>query len=170
MKRLLVPILIGISAASIAQVTPFNINVGYGWSNTFDLKTGGSGRLQGIELGASQSIVKLPVLGEARVGGSLLLAGTMGGGGVKGTGYRVYAWYKTPYAGPKGVYGLGGLSYSGANGSDFDSVSGIGFDFGLGIPLSSSLPGVPSPSLELMYHQGSHAQTRGFSVSVSVKF
>lgn len=160
------------AAFAAAQVSPFNINVNYAWSNSFNLNGGGTGRLSGIEVGVSQSVVKLPFLGEARVGATALFGNLFRGNGVDGSLYRIFAWYKTPMAGPSGVYGLGGFHYATASGrgGTFDTVSGFGVDFGIGIPLSAGVPGVPSPAIEVMYHQGSRAQLRGFSIGVNVRF
>lgn len=174
MKRILVPCALLIVAASQADVTPFTINVNYAWSNSFTRLNGTTGRLSGIELGVSQSVVKLPFLGEARLGVSALLGGVLQkGGDADGTVYRIFAWYKTPMAGPSGVYGLGGLHFASAQarGGAFDSVSGFGMDFGIGIPLKAApVPGGPGAAIELMYHQGAHAQTRGYSVGVNIRF
>ncbi len=174
MKRLLVPCLLLASGVVQADVTPFSISVNYAWSNSFTKLNGSTGRLEGIELGVSQSVVKLPFLGEARVGVSALLGGILRkGADTDGTIYRVFAWYKTPMAGPSGIYGLGGFSYANAQsrGGAFNNVSGFGVDFGVGFPLkTASVPGVPTPALEVMWHQGSHAQTRGFSVGINIKF
>lgn len=174
MKRLLVPGLLLAAGVAQADVTPFSISVNYAFSNSFRKLNGTSGRLEGIELGVSQSVVKLPFMGEARVGVSALLGGMLRrGSDTDGTVYRVFAWYKTPMAGPSGVYALGGFSYANAQsrGGAFNNVSGFGADFGIGIPLKTApVPGVPMPTLEVMWHQGSHAQTRGISVGINIKF
>lgn len=172
MKRTLVPVLLAAAAFSCADVTPFTINVNYAWSNSFDLNGGGSGRLQGLELAVSQSLLKLPMLGEARVGVSALFGNVLSRGGEDGTLYRIFAYYKTPMAGPSGVYGLGGLSYASATGrnGNFDTQSGLGLDFGFGFPIGTGVPGVPGAAIEVMYHQGAKAATRGFSVGLNVHF
>ncbi len=174
MKRIV--LLAGLTVAAVsahAQVTPFTINVSYGRTNTFDLNGGGSGYIAGAELSVAQSILKLPFIGEARVGASALFGNSIMKGPVDGTVYRLFAWYKTPMAGPNGMYGLGGFSYATAQsrGGAFDNASGIGFDFGIGIPLSMGGVGKISRSaLEFVYHQGSKAQTRGIMVGMSFQF
>ena len=174
MKRFLVPCALLVVSAAQADVTPFTINVNYAVSNSFTKLNGTSGRLAGIEVAVSQSVVKLPFLGEARLGVSALLGGVLQkGGDADGTIYRLFAWYKTPYAGPSGAYGLGGFHYASAQsrGGAFDNVSGFGMDLGIGIPLKSApVPGGPGIALEVMYHQGAHAQTRGYSIGLNFKF
>lgn len=174
MKRLLVPCALLAVCAAQADVTPFTINVNYAWSNSFTRLNGTSGRLSGVEVAVSQSVVKLPFLGEARVGASALLGGFLQkGGDADGNVYRIFAWYKTPMGEAAGVYGLGGFHWATAQprGGSFDTVSGFGMDIGFGFPLKTGpVPGAPGAALEFMYHQGAHAQTRGFSVGINIRF
>jgi len=174
MKRFVLLATLAVAAASAhAQITPFTINVSYGRTNSFDLKGGGSGFISGAELSVAQSILKLPFIGEARVGASALFGSSIFKGPVDGTVYRLFAWYKTPMAGPNGAYGLGGFSWATAQskGGAFDSVSGFGMDFGIGVPLSMGGVGkVSKTALEFVYHNGSRAQTRGFMIGMSLQF
>lgn len=178
MRNLLVLALLSGAAFSAAQASLPQFEVSYYQSDSITLNGGGSGRLQGINLGVSQSVVSLPLFGDARVGFTYLMNGGIGGGGsADGNIWRLYAAYTTPNAGPKGIYGLGGIFYANATSrnNSFNSVSGFGFHVGLGIPISTSggnmnVPGIPKIALEFKYFYGSKAALRGFSVGAIVRF
>lgn len=162
--------LAALGAAAQAQLTPFTLEAGYFHSSSFASKSGGSTHLSGLELGASQTVFQVPMAGEIRVGGSILFGGTLGGG-ARGTLWRARALYKTPSAGPEGLYGFGGFNFMSAQGDNsFSSQSGFGVEAGIGLPLKNPVPGVPSPSIELSYRLGPKNQMRGLSAGVSVRF
>lgn len=154
-----------------ASVTPFTIDVNYGRTNSFTDSSGNSTFLAGPQIGLSQSLVNLPLLGQVRFGASVLFGGGFGGG-TKGNVYGLHALYKSPTAGPSGPYILGGFNYSIANGNNgsFDNVSGFGLEFGVGIPFKTGVPGAPTPAIEAKFQQGPHPQLRMFSVGVSIQF
>ncbi|MEQ1822416.1 MAG: hypothetical protein ABL949_07895 [Fimbriimonadaceae bacterium] len=162
-------------SVSIAQTSKPQIEVGYTRSNTFDLRGGGRGSLEGLEVGLSQPVIKLPLIGEARLGVSMLFGGTMAKSSEKGNVFRFSAMYMTPNAGPSGFYGVGGFFYGSATGSSFDSVTGFGLVAGIGFPItkgvdSLGVPGVPKLALELKMFQGARAHLRGFSLGLSGRF
>jgi hypothetical protein len=153
-----------------AQLTPFEIQVGYGMSDSFRMNSGDRGRIEGLEVGVSQAFLKLPFVGELRIGISALLGGQLGGDD-DGNVYRLFARYKTPSAGPNGMYGVVGVNFSRAEArrDAFDDFDRAGVDLGVGLPLGSPLPLLPNAALELIHHQSSKAQLRGWTLSVVVR-
>lgn len=151
-----------------AQITPFEFGAAYSQSASIDLTAGGTGKLEGVEFSISQAILKLPFLGEARYGVSALFSN----GEADGSLYRLFARYKSPSAGPNGLYGIVGVNWSHADprSSSFSSKNGIGADVGGGLPMGSLFPGLPSASLEFLYHQSSEDALRGWSLGVTVRF
>lgn len=179
MRKLLVLALAVGSTYAAAQKSLPQFEVSYFQSDSIQLNGGGSGRLQGLNLGVSQSIVSLPLFGDARVGFTYLVDGILGGGRAEGNIWRLYAAYTSPMAGPSGLYGLGGIFYANATArnNSFDSQSGLGFHVGIGIPLMKgaaggigSLPGVPKMALEFKYFYGSKSALRGFSIGGILRF
>jgi hypothetical protein len=173
MKRTLVFATLACAAFSGAQVTPLTIHAGYHRTNTFTAANGNRTHLEGIELGVSQSYVRLPFLGEIRLGASVVFGGALRrGGDADGNIFAVQASYRTPSAGPNGLYGLTGFGYysAQARGRSFDNVSGLGVHFGVGLPLSSPVPGVPAPAIELQYRLGPKEQLRGLSLGLALRF
>jgi hypothetical protein len=178
MRNLLVLALLSGAAFSAAQASLPQFEVSYFQSDSINLNGGGSGRLQGINLGVSQSLISLPLFGDARVGFTYMLNGGIGGGGsADGNIWRLYAAYTSPMAGPNGIYGLGGIFYANATSrnNSFQSESGFGFHVGLGVPISTpgsgmGVPGVPKAALEFKYFYGSKSALRGFSIGAIVRF
>lgn len=171
MKRILVLAAVCLSLPAAAQITPFEIGVGWGQSGSFTKDTGGRGRLEGVELTLSQSLLKLPFVGEARLGVSALLSGQLGIGDDLGNVYRLFAQYHTPSFGPQGFYGIVGMHFAhaeGANGA-FDNVNASGIDLGLGIPLGAPAPLLPKTAIEVVNHQNSKSQLRGWSVTFLIR-
>lgn len=161
----------GVSAAH-AQITPFTVEASYFRGNNFTTNAGTTSHLEGLQLGVSQSLLRLPFVGEARIGVTAMFGNVLSSGGVDGNIYGIHAMYKTPGALTGGLYGLIGVGYWHATGrgGSFDAVGGLGLEAGIGIPFSTQVPGVPSPAIEVRYRQGSHAQTRGFMVGIAVQF
>lgn len=154
-----------------AQLTPFEVGIGYGQSGSFTRDSGGRGKLEGPVISISQSFLSLPMAGEARVGISALLGGQLGSGNdTDGNVYRVFGRYRTPSMG-KGVYGIVGAHYAFAKGrgGSFDEVSRIGGDIGLGMPLGPSTPVLPRASIEVLSHQSARSQLRGWSVNLALR-
>lgn len=159
------------AATSLAsgKLTPFTFELGFFRSQSIPAHAGGDTHLSGLEFGVSQSFLSLPVVGELRVGGSVVLGRTFGGG-ANGQLYRLRGLYKTPSVGPNGAYGLVGLNFQSVQSSAFSNESGVGMEFGVGIPLPLGIPKLPSPALEIGYRLGPSNALRGFSAGVSVKF
>lgn len=172
MKLLAVAFGVAIAAFASAQLTPFEFGAAYAQSGSFTKSVGGKGRIEGIELSISQSFLKLPFVGEARLGVSALLGGGLNGGDSDGNVYRIFARYKTPSAGPTGFYGLIGINVARAEGraGSFTHVNGSGIDLGVGTPLGAMFPGMPSASLEFINHQSSDPQLRGWSLGLTMRF
>jgi hypothetical protein len=161
-----------LAAASFGQLTPFEFGAGYAQSGPFDKDTGGRGKLKGLELSISQSVVSFPILGEARIGASVLLGGVGNSGDdTDGTVFRLFARYKTIQVGSNSLYGLAGIFWARADGrgGSFDAFDGTGVDVGGGLPLGSILPGLPGGALELIFHQASDPQLRGWSLVFVVR-
>ncbi|HRK23264.1 MAG TPA: hypothetical protein PLX06_15700 [Fimbriimonadaceae bacterium] len=171
MKLLVIVLLGSLAAVSLAQVTPFEIGVGYGQSGRFDRDSGGRGELKGPELTISQSYVKLPFVGEARIGASMLFGGQLeSGDDTDGTVLRVFARYKSPSFG-SGLYAIGGVYWGQAKGraGSFGEMNRSGVDLGLGMPLGNPTAGLAKTSLELIHHQSARAQFRGWSLGLMVR-
>lgn len=177
MKKFLVPLIltaVGAAGASAAPITPFSFYGGYFRGNSFSNHAGNSVHFSGFELGAQQSLVSLPLIGQVDLGASVVFGGSLkDSGSVNGNIYRIYANYKTPSAGPSSIYGIGGFGYYWASGSSFDTQNGFGTELGVGIPIKGPLPkfpGVPGAAIEARYRFGSKAATRGFAVGLTVSF
>lgn len=172
MKRILVLAAVCFSLPAAAQVTPFEIGVGYGQSASFTRDSGGTGRLEGVELTASQSLLRLPFIGDARVGISVLLGGQIiGSGDTEGNVYRLFAQYHTPSFGPQGFYGIVGTHYARAEGrgGSFDRAEAMGIDLGIGMPLGVPAPLLPKAAIEVVNHQNPRSQLRGWSVTFLIR-
>jgi hypothetical protein len=176
MKKLLVlSLLTGslVGAASAAPITPFSVYAGYYGGSSFHDKNGNSIHLSGGELGIQQSLVSLPLFGQVDLGASAVFGGTFhGSSSANGNLYRIYAQYKTPSGpGPGSPYGIAAFSFYSANGSNFSGQSGLGTEFGVGIPLKAPIPGSPGFAIEARYRGfGAKAADKGFSIGVSASF
>lgn len=155
-----------------AGITPFSLYAGYFRSNSFDTSSGRK-YLDGPELGISQSLVKLPLLGQVDLGASVLFGGGFGhGSSAKGNLYRIHADYKSPSAGPNGFYFIGGLGayWAQSSSGSFSNKSGIGTEFGIGLPFKTPIPGAPGFGIEARYRMGPSAVLRGFSIGATLSF
>lgn len=155
-----------LAGVASAQVTPFEIGVGYGQSGTFDKDSGGRGKLEGPELSISQAYLKLPFVGEAKVGASMLFGGQLKhGSDADGSVFRLFARYNTPAVG-NGIYGIGGFWWGRAKGrgGSFGTLNRSGIDLGVGLPLNNPVGKVVKSSLELVNHQSARAQFRGWTL------
>lgn len=160
-----------LGAVGMAQLTPFEIGVGYGQTGRFDLDSGGRGRLEGPVLSLSQSFLKLPFVGEARIGASMLFGGQLeSGGDTDGTLLRVFGRYNTPSVGT-GFYGLIGVYWARAEGrgGSFGETNRSGVDLGVGMPLGNPTGGIAKTTLELVNHQSGSSQFRGWSLMLLVR-
>jgi hypothetical protein len=166
MRSSAILISLAFATSACAQVTSFEFGAGYARSDSFSRDSGGTGRLEGIELSVSKSFLKVPLLGDVRLGVSWL------NGGDDGNMYRIFARYRTPSSGPNSVYGVTGLHYGHAKGKSgsFGKEAGFGSVLGLGFPLGSVIPGTPGLTLEALYLMGPEPQLRGWSVSALVRF
>lgn len=162
------------AGVSLSQTIPFEFGVGYAQSASFEKTSGGRGTLSGPEFTLSQQLLNVPFLGEARIGASAFMGGALASGGdADGTIYRIFARGKTKSVGDRSFYAIGGayLAFGSGRGGSFGEVNGLGLDFGFGMPLGigTNLPGLPQSSLEFIMHQGSRAQTRGWSLGVNFR-
>lgn len=172
MKFILALAALCVALPAAAQITPFEIGVGYGQSASFTRDSGGRGKLEGLELTISQSLLRLPFIGDARVGISVLLGGQLiGSGDTEGNVYRLFAQYHTPAFGPGGFYGIFGTHYARAEGrgGSFDRAEAMGIEIGLGIPLGAPAPLLPKLALEVVNHQNSRSQLRGWSIGFVIR-
>lgn len=171
------PFLLSLAALSTlgaAQVLPAEFGIGYASSARFARDSGGYGRLTGPELTIQQKLLNVPLLGEASIGVSAFLGGVLqNGGDTDGNVFRVFARGKSPGAGPNGMYFIGGpyMAFGSGRGGSFGEVNGVGLDVGLGFPLALNLglPSMPSTSVEIINHQGSRAELRGWSVGIMIR-
>jgi hypothetical protein len=157
------------AAVAPAQLTPFTVEAGWHWTRSVNLNDGRSTSLSGFEVGASQSLLRLPLVGEARIGGSMFFGR---GGGATANVLRIFAMYESPSAGPQGIYGKFGFGYYTvtASSGNFEAGGGLGTEIGIGIPLSARVPGLPSPSIELTYRFGPRAVHSGLTLAAAVQF
>jgi len=172
MKRIALLALFAVPAVSSAQITPFEIGVGYGQSGRFTRDSGGRGRMVGPEVSVSQNVVSLPVAGNIRIGASAFFGGGLEhGSDTDGTVYRVFAHYKSPNLGPSGIYILVGGHYAigKGRGGSFDEEKRAGADFGVGMGLGPGGLPLPKTSIELIAHQNTKAQLEGWSLMLKLR-
>ena len=151
-RLLLSGLTLAVPFAASAQLTPFEVSVGWGQSGSFTRDSGGRGKLEGPVFSVSQSFVNLPFVGEARIGLSAFLGGQLShGSDTDGNVYRVFGRYKTPTV-AKDLYGIIGANYS--------------WGKGRGGPSAAPLP---RASLEFISHQSARAQLRGWSLNLSLR-
>lgn len=171
MKRISCLFAIAVAGSASSQVMPVEFGVGYAKSESFARADAGRGTLSGPEFTIQQRMLAVPLLGEATVGASILFGGALAqGNDADGTVYRLFARGRSQAAGPEGLYILGGpfFAFGSGRGGSFGSISGVGFDLGVGFPLAikTGLPGMPSSSLEIINHSGPRAELRGWSIGI----
>jgi len=170
-RLLLSSLVLALPFAASAQLTPFEVSVGWGQSGSFTRDSGVRGKLEGPVFSVSQSFADLPFVGEVRIGLSAFLGGQLShGSDTDGNVYRVFGRYKTPTI-AKNLYGIVGANYSWGKGrgGSFGEVSRIGGDIGVGMPIGPSAAALPRASLEFLSHQSARSQLRGWSLNLSLR-
>jgi hypothetical protein len=157
-----------VTAAAADPITPFSFYAGYFSSLSFNNRAGNSTHLGGIEVGASESLISLPIFGSASLGASVVFGDTLGGGAT-GNLYRVHLDYKSASAPGTNLYAIGAVAFNYATGSGFSNQSGLGLEAGVGFPLRFAHIG-PSASLEARYRFLGPRAATGFSVGLNLSF
>jgi hypothetical protein len=165
MKAIALLATLALAGAALCQLTPFELGAGYGQTNSYTRSTGGQAKIAGMEFSVSQAILRLPFVGEARIGLSGLFDND------EGNVFRLFGHYRSPSAGPNGLYGVIGVFYARAEskGNSFNDFNGSGLEYGAGLPLGSFFPGLPSVAIEWVNHQSSRAQLRGWSLELKIR-
>lgn len=172
MNRLLLVPLFALPVFAAAQVTPFEIGIGYGQSDRFDKDSGGRGRLIGPELSISQSVFSLPATGSIRVGASAFFGGGLEhGSDTDGDVYRLFVHYKSPTLGAAGVYIVVGGHWATAKGrgGSFDKATRAGADSGVGMNLGAGGTPLPKTALEVISYRSKRDQLQGWVVSLKLR-
>jgi len=152
------------------------VRAGYTFSGSFPGKSGGSGTLQGPEVGVDVPIgLPLPISG---VGGlqfnfspSLFAAtGGWSGSDFQGNVYRLLATARLSIPGSPLYVRVGaGFAYASATQGDFRSQSAYETQLGLGVGVINNLPALKIYA-DITYHQSSLVQVRGWTIGLSAKF
>ncbi|HLK15033.1 MAG TPA: hypothetical protein VKT78_09520 [Fimbriimonadaceae bacterium] len=177
MKRVhAVPLLFILPCVAGAQaLSGATIRAGYTVSSSFTDRNGFSGSLEGPEVGLDLPIgLPLPVSGLGGLQFALSPSFMSGTGGFSGSPERgnVYRLIGTARLAPPGSpvyirFGTG-YAYAADTQSQFTSQSAYEAQFGVGMSLTK-LP-VLNLSAEILYHQSSVAQVRGWTFGLSARF
>lgn len=163
--------LAGAAICNAQEVVGIRVNLGYHWTQGFELRDGSSGDLTGPELGVDFPLfsfagIQLDASPSVVFGGKLSL-----GGEVEGQLYRFLATGRKTLTND-GLYVVGGAGFghSEARGDqEFKSSSGFVGCIALGTPLRFNLFGV-SPNVEGRYYFSNEDQFRGFTIGLSARF
>lgn len=175
MTRALLPLALLAAAASApaqgkAHPVGVRVHLGYGFSSSFDKDGGGSGRIEGPEIG-----VALPV--GTFLGQELLIEPSFFGGGRLRRGgdddadiYRLTAFLHRTFArGIGGRAGVGFSSSSRARGGGFNGTSDVVFDFGIEVPfVFKKLQGI-DPYIDVHAVFSPDERLSGFFLGVGTK-
>lgn len=152
------------------------VRAGYTVSGSFTGKSGGSGALQGPEVGLDVPIgLPLPISGlgglQFNFSPSLFAAtGGWSGADFQGNVYRLLATARLSIpASPIYVRVGAGYAYASASHGDFSSQSAYETQLGLGVGILNRLPMVKI-SADITYHQSSLVQVRGWTIGLSARF
>lgn len=171
MKRAL-----GILAASTLAAGAFgqgiSLKAGYFSGESFTGYGGSSVRLEGLELGADLTLLKLPLLPlDVRLSPSVVFGGSLrSGGDDDGSIYRLLATARVSRPGGTG-YLAGGVGFARIEprgGAPFESKDGFVAQIALGSSAANVAPLVPQPFFEVAYTFGDD-EFRGFTFSVGVR-
>jgi len=157
------------AVASADNLSPISAYAGYFSSLSFNNRAGFSTHLGGLELGAQESLLSLPIFGSATLGASVVLGDSLGGGS-SGTLYRVHLDYKTATAPGTNFYAIAALGYYYATGSGFNVQNGLGAEVGVGIPLKLGPSIGPGAAIEARYRFLGPTAASGFSIGLNVSF
>jgi hypothetical protein len=161
------------SGATIASADVIGIraHLGYHWTQSFELRTGGNGTMSGPEVGIDFPITRLPGI-QLYASPSVVFAGRGGlSSGTEGQIYR-FSISARQRVSRDGLFATGSIGFAHSQASaaeEFRSANGFVASIGLGAPLKFKFAGV-SPSLEGRYYFSSEDQFRGFTVGFSIDF
>ena len=167
---------LGILAASTLAAGAFgqgiSLKAGYFSGESFTGFGGLSVRLEGLELGADLTLLKLPLVPvELRLSPSVVFGGGLRhGSDDDGTIYRLMATARVSKPGGTG-YLAGGLGFARIEprgGARFESKDGFVGQIALGSAAANVAPLVPQPFFEVAYSFGD-AEFRGLTLSVGVR-
>lgn len=158
-------------AASATDVIGVRLKVGYHFSQSFELKDGSSGHLEGPEVAADFPLTKLPGI-QLYATPSVMFGGKLThGSDVDGTIYRFMLTARQTLN-KDGLYGaLGiGAAHSETRGlNDFKDANSFVSSVSLGTPLKFKLAGI-GVSLEGTYYYSTKDQFRGFTIGFAGSF
>lgn len=163
-----------IACASLSQASDIigiRVKLGYHVTNSFELKNGNSGHLEGPEVGIDFPLQKLPGV-QIYASPSVMFGGKLKhGGDVDGTIYRFMLSARQTLT-KEGVFGSvsAGVAHSISRGlNEFKDSDAFLSGITIGTPLKFKFLGI-SPNLEGSYYFSSKDQFRGFTIGVSASF
>ncbi|MFN3684149.1 MAG: hypothetical protein ACK41F_09470 [Fimbriimonadaceae bacterium] len=171
MKRAL-GILAASTLAAGALGQGISLKAGYYSGESFSGAGGSSVRIEGLELGADLTVLRLPLAPvEVRLSPSVVFGGGLRqGGDDDGTIYRLLATARVSRPGGTGYLsgGLGFARIEPRGGAPFESKDGFVGQIALGSAAANVAPLVPQPFFEVAYTFGD-AEFRGFTLSLGVR-
>ena len=163
--------LAAVSAANASDVIGVRLKIGYHWTNSFELKNGGSSQLEGPEIGLDFPIQKLPGF-TIYVSPSVMLGGKLThGGDIDGTIYRFMLSTRQTISKDGWFAGVSaGVAHSVSRGlNEFRDSDGFVSGVTIGTPLKLKFLGI-SPNIEGSYYFSTKDQFRGFTLGLSASF
>jgi hypothetical protein len=158
-------------AASASDVIGVRLKLGYHFTQSFELKNGSTGNLQGPEVAADFPLTKYPGL-QLYVTPSIMFGGKLThGSDVDGTIYRfmVTARQTLNKDGLFGALGIGAAHSESRGTNEFRDANSFVTSACLGTPLKFKLGGI-GLNLEGTYYFSTKDQFRGFTIGVSGSF
>ena len=177
MTRKFIYSLATLAALSIAadsrasDIIGIRVKLGYHFSNSFELKNGNGGSMQGPDIGLDFPMFKFPGV-QLYASPSVMLGGKLShGGDIDGQIYRFMLSARQTLT-KEGIFGSvgAGVAHSQSRGkNEFRSETGFLSNITLGVPLKFKFLGI-TPNFEGSYYFSSQDQFRGFTIGLSASF
>lgn len=158
-------------AASASDVIGVRLKVGYHFTQSFELKDGSNGHLEGPEVAADFPLAKYPGI-QLYATPSIMFGGKLThGSDVDGTIYRfmVTARQTLNRDGLYGTFGVGAAHSESRGTNEFRDANSFVTSVSLGTPLKFKLAGI-GLSLEGTYYFSTKDQFRGITIGVAGSF
>jgi hypothetical protein len=159
------------AVSEASDIIGIRVKLGYHFTNSFELKNGNGGSMQGPDIGVDFPMFKFPSI-QIYASPSVMLGGKLShGGDIDGQIYRfmISARQTLTKVGIFGAVGAG-VAHSQSRGkNEFRSQNGFLTNITLGVPLKFNFLGI-TPNFEGSYYFSSQDQFRGFTIGLSASF